>query len=145
MTEDIEHSALNCEVATDLPLDPAPALANGAEADAKAAALAAIAKLQANMAKPPEETNGGAAADLPAAVKAEGDVKPTVERKKRFGLPANAPREIPKKKRKTRWERNEPSSSSALVVQNRQMWPTDVTLPGGVTVCSSFLSPIYDQ
>ena len=129
---------MNYEIAPELPAEPAPAVENGAEADAKAAALAAIAKLQANMAKAPVETNGGTAADAPVEpAKVEVEDKPKPERKKRFGPPANAPREVPKKKRKTRWERSEPSSSSALIVQNRQMWPTDVTLPGGVTVCSS--------
>lgn len=135
MTSDLDLGSMNYDVAPEVPPEPAPELENGAEADAKAAALAAIAKLQANIGNAPVETNGGAAAGPPvAAIKVEDEEKPKPERKKRFGPPANAPREVPKKKRKTRWERSEPSTSSALIVQNRQLWPTDVTLPGGVTV-----------
>jgi hypothetical protein len=136
MTSDVDPNVVNCEVAPELPPDSAPALENGAAADAKAAALAAIAKLQASIAAKAEQ-NGGSAAVPPgetATVEGPSEEQPKPERKKRFGPPANAPREVPKKRRKTRWERSETSSSNALIVQNRQMWPTDVTLPGGVTV-----------
>lgn len=138
MTSDVDPNTFKSEVVPEVPSESAPKLENGAEADAKAAALAAIAKIQANMATK-VEPNDAVKADPPDAVKVENDVEPKPERKKRFGPPANAPREIPKKKRKSRWEKAETSTSSALIVQNRQMWPTDVTLPGGVTVCSMIL------
>lgn len=96
----------------------------------RAKALAAIAalksKVQGDPALKKEEDQNGAA---PA------DAQPARPRKHRFGPPANAPREAPKpRKRKSRWATEETSDSRALIINDRNRWPTDVTLPGGITV-----------
>ena len=96
----------------------------------RAKALAAIAALKAKVQGDPalkkeEDKNGAAPADA----------QPARPRKHRFGPPANAPREAPKpRKRKSRWATEETSDSRALIINDRNRWPTDVTLPGGITV-----------
>lgn len=111
------------------PAAEAPVTDAAAEADAKAKAQNALAQLQAKLANAADTKDGAA----PEAVPANGDAQPKV-RKKRFGPPANAPREIPKRKRRSRWETNESNSTALTVQSSRALWPTDVTLPGGVTV-----------
>lgn len=124
------------EAAPPLPADQPAAADAGAGDDGaaeRAKALAAIAALKEKVAAQAAangQHNGEATAE-PAAPEA-----PARPRKKRFGPPANAPREAPKaRKRKSRWETEPKSDSKALIVNNTALWPTDVTLPGGITVC----------
>ena len=81
----------------------------------------------------------GKAADSGEHSKELATAEPARPKKKRFGQPANAPRKAPKpRKRKSRWECAElKSDSKALIVQTQHLWPTDVTLPGGITVRSA--------
>jgi hypothetical protein len=95
----------------------------------RAKALATIAalkfKVQAEAAAKNGQENGANG----------GTTEPSRPRKRRFGLPANAPREAPKpRKRRSRWETSETSDSRDLIVNDKNLWPTDVTLPGGITV-----------
>lgn len=115
------------------PLEAAPPAPdqNGAgdAEEARQRALAAIAALKEKVAQRAENGAEQAAAAVP-----EEAVEPARPLKKRFGPPANAPREAPKpRKRRSRWE-TEGSDSKALIVQSGPLWPTDVTLPGGITV-----------
>jgi hypothetical protein len=114
------------------------ASALGDEARAKAAALNAIAQLKAklvNAESNPAQANGADNGQI-----APAEAKP---RKKRFGPPANAPREVPKpRKRRSRWETEE-TTSTALIVNSKPLWPVDVTLPGGITVRAACLRPMF--
>ena len=115
------------------PAAEAPVTDATAEADAKLKAQNALAQLQAKLANAAENTDAAPAEAAPT----NGDAQPKL-RKKRFGPPANAPREIPKRKRRSRWETNESNSTALTVQSGRSLWPTDVTLPGGVTVRVQF-------
>lgn len=98
--------------------------------EARQKALAAIAALKQKV------VNADVAQENGAAVGNAVEEEPARPRKKRFGPPANAPRQAPKqRKRKSRWETEPTSDSKALIVNTGPLWPTDVTLPGGITVC----------
>jgi hypothetical protein len=112
-----------------------------AVANERATALAAIAAIRDQVAAAATATeNGQNGADTGNAAPEEVS-RP---RKKRFGPPANAPREAPKpRKRKSRWETDTTSDSKALIVNNGPLWPTDVTLPGGITVLFATAVPCF--
>ena len=115
---------------TDEPL-PLPVDAQTAAGDKRERALAAI------VAPEDKVVDRDAANGQHSTVEAKAELaRPQM---KRFGPPANAPREAPKsRKRKSRWETAEPKSySKALTLQSQHLWPTDVTLPGGITVRSA--------
>ena len=100
--------------------------------EARKKALAAIAALKNKV-----EEKKGADQDHGAAASNAAAQAPARPLKKRFGPPANAPRQAPKKQRtrRSRWETEPSSDSKALIINSGPLWPTDVTLPGGITVC----------
>ena len=119
------------------PPDEAPLEEENGEdvAASRAKALAAIEAIKNKAAaQAPAEVKGEAAAPAADENGHAQAAEPEKPRRKRFGPPANAPREAPKRKRRSRWETQETSDSKALIVQSGPLWPTDVTLPGGLSV-----------
>lgn len=104
----------------------AEAIAKARAAAAAAAASEPEAPVTADPAAEP-----AVAADAPAT---NGEARVGRPRLKRFGQPANVLAPAPKpRKRKSRWE-NEESGDTTLALSSRTLWPTDITLPGGITV-----------
>jgi hypothetical protein len=109
--------------------EAAPDVESEQAAAERAKALAAIAALKSKVqAEAPDKNGQENGVDV-------GNTASSRPRKHRFGPPANAPREAPKpRKRRSRWETSEPSDSRELIINDKNLWPTDVTLPGGITV-----------
>ena len=120
-----EEAPTNGEAAADVKAEPGGQNDEQAAAE-RAKALAAIAALKSKVKADGAGANGE---DI------KEEKPPARPRKHRFGPPANAPREAPKpRKRKSRWETEPASDSKALIINDKNLWPTDVTLPGGITV-----------
>lgn len=111
-----------------------PVLTESSVADAMAAAIAKAREAAAAAASEPDASTQAAAPEVTNGAEREG--RP---RKKRFGPAANVLAPAPKpRKRKSRWE-TEDSSSTTLALASKPLWPTDVVLPGGITVRYSCL------